>query len=96
MKEIAIIGSTASGKTGLAIKLMKHFPIELISVDSALVYKGMDIGTAKPTADELEKAPHRLISFLDHLHTDVRYSWTFSQNRNIKIVISVVCCKPIK
>ncbi len=62
---IFIIGPTASGKTGLAIKLMEHFPIELISVDSALVYKGMDIGTAKPTAEELEKAPHRLISFLD-------------------------------
>ena len=62
---IFIIGPTASGKTGLAIKLMEHFPIELISVDSALVYKGMDIGTAKPTPEELEKAPHRLISFLD-------------------------------
>lgn len=62
---IFIFGPTASGKTGLAIKLMEHFPIELISVDSALIYKDMDIGTAKPTADELEKAPHRLISFLD-------------------------------
>lgn len=62
---IFIIGPTASGKTGLAIKLMEHFPIELISVDSALVYKDMDIGTAKPTAEELAKAPHRLISFLD-------------------------------
>ena len=62
---IFIIGPTASGKTGLAIKLMEHFPIELISVDSALVYKDMDIGTAKPTADELARAPHRLISFLD-------------------------------
>jgi len=56
-----IIGPTASGKTGLAIKLMEHFPIEIISVDSALVYKDMDIGTAKPTADELAVAPHRLI-----------------------------------
>ena len=62
---IFIIGPTASGKTGLAMKLLKHFPIELISVDSALVYKDMDIGTAKPTAKELEQAPHRLISFLD-------------------------------
>ena len=60
-----IIGPTASGKTGLAIKLMKHFPIELISVDSALVYKDMDIGTAKPSPEELKAAPHRLISFLD-------------------------------
>jgi len=62
---IFIIGPTASGKTGLAMKLMEHFPIELISVDSALIYKDMDIGTAKPTADELAKAPHRLINFLD-------------------------------
>ncbi len=62
---IFIIGPTASGKTGLAMKLMKHFPIELISVDSALVYKDMNIGTAKPTPQELEQAPHRLISFLD-------------------------------
>lgn len=62
---IFIIGPTASGKTGLAIKLMEHFPIELISVDSALVYNDMDIGTAKPTTEELQKAPHRLISFLD-------------------------------
>lgn len=60
-----IIGPTASGKTGLAIKLMQYFPIELISVDSALVYKGMDVGTAKPTDEELQQAPHRLISFLD-------------------------------
>lgn len=62
---IFIIGPTASGKTGLAIKLMEHFPIELISVDSALIYKDMDIGTAKPSPEELAKAPHRLISFLD-------------------------------
>lgn len=62
---IFIIGPTASGKTGLAIKLMEYFSIEIISVDSALVYKDMDIGTAKPTAEELAKAPHRLISFLD-------------------------------
>ena len=62
---IFIMGPTASGKTGLAIKLIEHFPIELISVDSALVYQGMDIGTAKPTAEELSVAPHRLISFLD-------------------------------
>ncbi|MCF6190410.1 MAG: tRNA (adenosine(37)-N6)-dimethylallyltransferase MiaA [Cocleimonas sp.] len=62
---IFIIGPTASGKTGLAMKLMAHFSIELISVDSALIYKDMDIGTAKPTADELVKSPHRLINFLD-------------------------------
>jgi tRNA dimethylallyltransferase len=59
------MGPTASGKTGLAIELVQRFPLEIISVDSALVYRGMDIGTAKPTADELGRAPHHLIDFLD-------------------------------
>ncbi len=64
-KAIFLKGPTASGKTGLAIELVQRFPLEIISVDSALVYKGMDIGTAKPTADELARAPHHLIDFLD-------------------------------
>lgn len=64
-KAIFIMGPTASGKTDLAIELRKHLPVELISVDSALIYKGMDIGTAKPTVEELKKAPHRLIDILD-------------------------------
>jgi tRNA dimethylallyltransferase len=62
---IMLMGPTASGKTDLAIKLKKYLPVEIISVDSALVYRDMDIGTAKPDADELAQAPHRLISFLD-------------------------------
>ncbi|WP_086934537.1 tRNA (adenosine(37)-N6)-dimethylallyltransferase MiaA [Agarilytica rhodophyticola] len=56
------MGPTASGKTDLAIALRGHLNGEIISVDSALVYRGMDIGTAKPTAEELAKAPHRLIN----------------------------------
>ncbi|KAE9537779.1 tRNA (adenosine(37)-N6)-dimethylallyltransferase MiaA [Ursidibacter arcticus] len=59
------MGPTASGKTDLAIKLRQTLPVEVISVDSALIYKGMDIGTAKPNAAELELAPHRLIDILD-------------------------------
>ena len=55
------MGPTASGKTDLAIGLCKRFPCDLISVDSALVYRGMDIGTAKPDAATLELTPHRLI-----------------------------------
>ncbi len=55
------MGPTASGKTGLAVDLVEHFPLDIISVDSALVYRGMDIGTAKPDAQTLQKAPHRLI-----------------------------------
>ena len=60
-----LMGPTASGKTALAIELRQHLPVEIISVDSALVYKGMDIGTAKPDAAELALAPHRLIDILD-------------------------------
>ena len=66
-KAIFLMGPTGSGKTDLAIELYKRFPVEIISVDSALVYKGMDIGTAKPTAEELALAPHRLIDIIDPL-----------------------------
>ena len=59
------MGPTASGKTALAVELVQRFPMEIISVDSALIYKGMDIGSAKPDAETLAKAPHRLIDFLD-------------------------------
>lgn len=64
-KAIFLMGPTASGKTALAINLRKTLPVELISVDSALIYKGMDIGTAKPSAQELAEAPHRLLDILD-------------------------------
>ena len=60
-----LMGPTASGKTDLAIELCENLPCEIISVDSALIYRGMDIGTAKPTAAELKKAPHKLIDILD-------------------------------
>jgi len=60
-----LMGPTASGKTKLAIELCEHLPCEIISVDSALIYRTMDIGTAKPNAAELKKAPHRLINILD-------------------------------
>jgi tRNA dimethylallyltransferase len=60
-----LMGPTASGKTGLAIELCENLPCEIISVDSALIYRGMDIGTAKPNAAELKRAPHRLIDILD-------------------------------
>ncbi|MFP2769614.1 tRNA (adenosine(37)-N6)-dimethylallyltransferase MiaA [Oceanisphaera sp. KMM 10153] len=62
---IFLMGPTASGKTSLAMELCRELPCELISVDSALVYRGMDIGTAKPTADEQAATPHRLIDLLD-------------------------------
>ena len=59
------MGPTASGKTALAIELVENYNCEIISVDSALVYKGMDIGTAKPTSVELAQYPHRLINIRD-------------------------------
>ncbi|MDR2219436.1 MAG: tRNA (adenosine(37)-N6)-dimethylallyltransferase MiaA [Methylobacillus sp.] len=58
------MGPTASGKTGLAIALARHFPVEIISVDSALVYRDMNIGTAKPDAATLARIPHHLIDIL--------------------------------
>ena len=59
------MGPTASGKTGAALEIARHRPCEIISVDSALVYRGMDIGTAKPTPDELAAVPHHLIDIID-------------------------------
>lgn len=60
-----LFGPTAAGKTAAAIELTTKFPLEIISVDSSLVYCGMDIGTAKPTSQELQIAPHRLINICD-------------------------------
>ena len=65
---IALVGPTASGKTAAAIAIGQRWPIEIISVDSALVYRGMDIGTAKPNAQELAQVPHHLIDIRDPLH----------------------------
>jgi tRNA dimethylallyltransferase len=62
---ILLMGPTASGKTELAISLCKRFPCDVISVDSAMVYRGMDIGTAKPDAETLRRTPHRLIDIRD-------------------------------
>lgn len=61
---IFLMGPTASGKTGIAVELVQHFPVELISVDSALVFRDMDIGTAKPDAATLARAPHHLIDIV--------------------------------
>ncbi len=62
---ITLMGPTAAGKTALAIELCQQLNTEIISVDSALVYKGMDIGTAKPSLQELKTAPHHLIDIID-------------------------------
>jgi len=68
---ICLMGATASGKTDVAISLCKRFPLDVISVDSALVYRGMNIGTAKPDAETLRRTPHRLIDIRD---PEERYS----------------------
>ena len=62
---ICLMGPTASGKTQLAVELVQHFPLEIVSVDSAMVYRTLDIGTAKPDTETLAKAPHRLINIRD-------------------------------
>lgn len=62
---LCLMGPTAVGKSALAIELVKHFPFEIISVDSALVYREMDIGTAKPDLATRQRVPHRLIDILD-------------------------------
>ena len=69
VKCLCLAGPTASGKTAAALKLAESLPIEIISVDSALIYKGMDIGTAKPTPQELNQAPHHLIDIIDPTQT---------------------------
>ena len=62
---IAIMGPTASGKTAAALEIARHIPSEIISVDSALVYRHMDIGTAKPSKEERAAVPHHLIDIID-------------------------------
>lgn len=66
---VCLVGPTGAGKTAVAMHLAERFPFELVSVDSAMVYRHMDIGTAKPPADVLARAPHRLIDILDPWET---------------------------
>ncbi len=79
----AIMGPTASGKTRLALALAEQWPVEIISVDSALVYRGMDIGTAKPTPAERARVPHHLIDILDPAET-------YSASAFVKDVVRLV------
>lgn len=62
---ILLMGPTAAGKTDVAVELVQRYPMDIVSVDSAMIYRGMDIGTAKPDAQTLRQAPHRLIDILD-------------------------------
>ncbi|WP_158379533.1 tRNA (adenosine(37)-N6)-dimethylallyltransferase MiaA [Candidatus Williamhamiltonella defendens] len=83
---IFIMGPTTSGKTALAIALSQYLPVELISVDSALIYRGMDIGTAKPTAEEIRKIPHHLIDIRDPSES---YSAAFFQKDALKLMSEI-------
>jgi tRNA dimethylallyltransferase len=80
---IYLMGPTASGKTGLAVELARHLPLELVSVDSALVYRGMDIGTAKPDAATLQRAPHHLIDLIPPTHS---YSAAQFRDDSLKLI----------
>ena len=88
---LVITGVTATGKTDLALTLADRFPVHLISVDSAMVYRGMDIGTAKPSAAELRRHPHALIDIRDPVEAytvadfvsdaDREVAWAFANDR---------------
>ena len=76
-----LMGPTASGKTALACELGQHFPVEIVSVDSAMIYRGMDIGTAKPDIDEQARMPHHLIDILDPVEHYSAFSFCEDVNR---------------
>ncbi|MYN43923.1 tRNA (adenosine(37)-N6)-dimethylallyltransferase MiaA [Pseudoduganella sp. FT93W] len=84
---VAIMGPTASGKTAAALAIAERIPSEIISVDSALVFRGMDIGTAKPTRAELAAAPHHLIDIIDPLDA---YSVAQFRNDTLRLVDDIV------
>ena len=83
---VAILGPTASGKTAAALAIARARPVEIISVDSALVYREMDIGTAKPSAEELAAVPHHLIDIIDPLDA---YSVMQFRNDTLRLVAEI-------
>lgn len=83
---VAIMGPTASGKTASALAIAQAIPSEIISVDSALVYRGMDIGTAKPSQEELAQVPHHLIDIIDPLDA---YSVAQFRNDTLRLVSEI-------
>lgn len=82
---ITIMGPTGVGKTDLAISLSKLFSSEIISVDSVQVYKGMDIGSGKPSKDILDRYPHKLVSFIDPWKSYSTALFIFDATREIKL-----------
>jgi tRNA dimethylallyltransferase len=84
---IFLMGPTASGKTQLACELSERFPVDLVSVDSALVYRGMNVGTAKPDAATLERYPHQLIDIRDPAQA---YSAADFRNDALEVMSEIV------
>ena len=82
-----LLGPTASGKSRLALELAARLPIEIVSVDSAQVYRGMDVGTAKPSKEERRRVPHHLI---DLLEPDERYSAGRFRSDAIRIISDIL------
>jgi tRNA dimethylallyltransferase len=80
---LGLAGPTASGKSGLALALASTWPIEIVSVDSALVYRGMDIGTAKPTPAERARVPHHVIDLLEPTEAFSAAGFVQAANRSI-------------
>ncbi len=83
---LALVGPTASGKSQLAMEMAKTWPIEIISMDSALVYKGMDIGTAKPSKQDLASVPHHLIDIIEPWES---YSAAQFANDALKLIADI-------
>lgn len=84
---VAIMGPTASGKTATALRIATAIPSEIVSVDSALIYRGMDIGTAKPTLNERAAVPHHLIDILDPVES---YSVRQFRDDAIRLVTDII------
>ncbi|MDG9729281.1 tRNA (adenosine(37)-N6)-dimethylallyltransferase MiaA [Ignatzschineria sp. RMDPL8A] len=87
-KVICLMGPTASGKTSTALFLADHLPLHIISVDSALIYKGMDIGTAKPDKTTLERYPHALVDIINPLERYSAAQFRLDATREIEYAFS--------
>ncbi len=93
---LAVVGPTASGKTAVAVELAERLGGEVVSADSVQIYRGFDVGSGKPTADELDRAPHHLVSVLDPMeHVDAS-SWAERAARAIDDIrargkVPIVC-----
>ena len=87
-KVIAVVGATASGKTAYAIDLAKKIDGEIVSVDSRLVYKDMNIGTAKPTPDEMSGVPHHMIDLVEPTFDFSAGIYAVEAKKRIKDILS--------